>query len=64
MSIFSEYIGLQFGRADIILELIVDMVDSKIVQIAYHANDPNVGLANEKDLRGFKLFLTDIGESI
>ena len=48
-------------RADTILELIADMVDSKIVQIAYHANDPNVGLANAKDLRRFKLFLTDTG---
>lgn len=37
------------------------MVDSKIVQIAYNANDPNVGLANAKDLRRFKLFLTDTG---
>ena len=48
-------------RANTILELIADMVDSKIVQIAYHANDPNVGLANAKDLRRFKLFLTDTG---
>ena len=48
-------------RADTILELIADMVDSRTVQIAYHANDPNVGLANAKDLRRFKLFLTDTG---
>lgn len=40
-------------RADSVLELIADMVDSKIVQIAYHANDPNVGLANAKDLRHY-----------
>ena len=43
-------------RAETILEL-----DSKTVQIAYHANDPNVGLANAKDLRRFKLFLADTG---
>ena len=43
------------------LELILDMVDSRTVQIAYHANDPNVGLANAKDLRRFKLFLADTG---
>lgn len=48
-------------RADTILELIADMVDSKTVQIAYHANDPDVGLANAKDLRRFKLFLADTG---
>lgn len=48
-------------RADTILELIADMVDSGTVQIAYHANDPNVGLANAKDIRRFKLFLADTG---
>lgn len=48
-------------RADTVLELIADMVDSRTVQIAYHANDPNVGLANVKDLRKFKLFLADTG---
>ena len=48
-------------RAETVLELIADMVDSKTVQIAYHANDPNVGMANAKDLRRFKLFLADTG---
>ena len=48
-------------RADTVLELIADMVDSKTVQIAYHANDPNVGFANAKDIRRFKLFLADTG---
>lgn len=48
-------------RAETVLELIADMVDSKTVQIAYHANDPNVGLANVKDLKRFKLFLADTG---
>lgn len=48
-------------RADTVLELIADMIDSKTVLVAYHANDPNVGLANAKDLRRFKLFLADTG---
>lgn len=48
-------------RAEHILELIADMADSKTVQVAYHANDPNVGLANAKDIRRFKLFLADTG---
>lgn len=52
---------LQGERAEQILEFIADMVDSKTVYIAYHANDPNVGLANAKDLRRFKLFLADTG---
>ena len=52
---------LEGERADQILELLADMADSKTVQIAYHANDPNIGLANAKDLRRFKLFLSDTG---
>lgn len=31
------------------------------VILAYHANDPNVGMAYAKDLRRFKLFLADTG---
>lgn len=37
------------------------MVDSKTVLAAYHANDPNAGMANHKDLEKFKLFLADTG---
>ncbi len=48
-------------RADTILELVANMVDSKTVHIAYHANDPNVGMSFAKDLRRFKLFLADTG---
>lgn len=48
-------------RADDLLELIAEMKDSKIVLVAYHANDPNVGLANNKDLSRFKRFICDTG---
>lgn len=48
-------------RADDLLELIAEMKDSKIVLVAYHANNPNVGLANNKDLSRFKLFICDTG---
>lgn len=48
-------------RAETILELLADMIDSKTVQVAYHANDPNVGFGNAKDIRRFKLFLADTG---
>lgn len=48
-------------RADGLLELIAEMKDSKTVLVAYHANDPNVGLANNKDLSKFKLFVCDTG---
>lgn len=48
-------------RAEGLLELISEMKDSKTVLVSYHANDPNVGLANSKDLTKFKLFLCDTG---
>lgn len=48
-------------RADSLLELIAEMKDSKTVLVSYHANDPNVGLSNNKDLSKFKLFICDTG---
>ncbi len=48
-------------RAEGLLELIAEMKDSKTVLVSYHANDPNVGLANNKDLSKFKLFICDTG---
>ena len=48
-------------RAEGLLELIAEMKDSKTVLVSYHANDPNVGLANNKDLTKFKLFICDTG---
>lgn len=49
------------SRAGQVLELIAEMVDSGIVKIAYHANDPSVGFAMHKDLDVFKLYLCDTG---
>lgn len=46
------------GRAE---ELIADMVDSMTVNIAYHADDPNVGMALNKDTQRYKLYLSDTG---
>lgn len=48
-------------RAESLLELIAEMKDSKTVLVSYHANDPNVGLSNNKDLSKFKLFICDTG---
>lgn len=48
-------------RADTILELIAELKDSKTVLVSYHANDPNAGMATNKDLSKFKLFLCDTG---
>ena len=49
---------LNHQRADdSILRLIAELKDSKTVLAAYHANDPNSGMANSRDLSKFKLFL-------
>ena len=48
-------------RAENILESIAELKDSKTVLVSYHANDPNAGMATNKDLSKFKLFLCDTG---
>ena len=40
---------------------IAEMVDSQVVTIAYHANDPNVGLGMNRNNSYYKLFLADTG---
>ena len=52
---------LEGDRAEKILELIAELNDSKTVLVSYHANDPNIGMSNNKDLRKFKLFICDTG---
>lgn len=52
---------LEGERADGILELVAELKDSKTVLVSYHANDPNPGMSNNKDLGKFKLFLCDTG---
>lgn len=52
---------LRNERADSILELIAELKDSKTVNVAYHADDPNTGMSNHKNLGKFKLFLADTG---
>ncbi|MDD3403327.1 MAG: AAA family ATPase [Hespellia sp.] len=44
-----------------ILELIAELKDSRTVLVSYHANDPNIGMSNAKDISRFKLFLSDTG---
>ena len=48
-------------RSKQIYRLIPDMLSSYTVNIAYHANNPGVGMALEKDTERFKLFTSDIG---
>ncbi len=45
-----------------ILRLISELKDSKVVSVAYHANNPDVGLSAYKDLRNrYKLYMADTG---
>ena len=48
-------------RAEQVRELIPDMLSSFTVNIAYHANNSDVGMALEKDIGRYKLFTSDIG---
>lgn len=47
--------------SDRILEYIAELKDSKTILVSYHANDPNSGMSNAKNLSKFKLFLCDTG---
>lgn len=49
------------ANTNTILELIAELRDSKTVLVSYHANNPDVGMSNSKDLGRFKLFLCDTG---
>ena len=53
--------ALESKRTERIDEVIADMEDSQVVGLAYHANDPNVGLGLTKDLNRYKMFLVDTG---
>lgn len=52
---------LENDRAGNMLEKINKLVDSKTVNIAYHANKPEAGLAQYIDPQKFKLFVCDTG---
>ena len=48
-------------RAEQVANLIPDMLSSYTVNIAYHANNPSVGMSLEKDPGRYKLFTSDVG---
>lgn len=48
-------------RSDQVRELVPDILSSYTVNIAYHANNPGVGMALEKDAGRYKLFTSDVG---
>ena len=50
--------GIKSGQMK---ELVPDMLSSYTVLIAYHANNPSVGMSLEKDAGRYKLFTSDVG---
>ena len=48
-------------RAEQVDNLIFLMQDSKTVNVAYHADDPNVGMSLTSDQSAYKMFLCDTG---
>lgn len=60
----SRYV-LSLARKDLrskqVFELLQDMLSSYTVNIAYHANNPDVGMSLEKDIDCYKLFISDTG---
>ena len=48
-------------RSEQIYRVLPDMLSSYTVNIAYHSNNPGVGMSLEKDPKRFKLFVSDIG---
>lgn len=49
------------ARSEKVRQLIPDMLSSYTVNIAYHSNNPNVGMSLEKDTKRYKLFTSDVG---
>lgn len=49
------------GKPDRASSIIKALEDSMTVNIAYHANDPNIGLALAKDSGKFKMYVGDTG---
>ncbi len=52
---------IENGRNDRVGEIIADMQDSMTISLAYHADDPSAGLSLHKDLKRYKMFLSDTG---
>ena len=48
-------------KPDSLDTIIGDMEDSKCVMLAYHANDPNIGMGLSKHMERYKMFVSDTG---
>lgn len=58
---YQVYAATEGVRIDRLREQIYDMQDSMVVNLAYHANDPNVGMAFHRSSDRFKMYLCDTG---
>lgn len=58
---YQVYSATEGSRIDRLREQIYDMHDSMVVNIAYHANDPNVGMALHRLSDRFKMYVCDTG---
>lgn len=52
---------LKKQNAERVSSVVADMVDSMVINLSFHANDPNVGLGMSKDLYRYKMFVGDTG---
>jgi len=48
-------------KNDRVLKTVAEMKDSLTVNVAYHSNDPSVGLALHEDISKYKMFMSDTG---
>lgn len=58
---YKVYSATEGMRQERVEEKLYDMKDSMVVNIAYHANDPNVGMALHRASDRFKMFICDTG---
>ena len=49
------------SRSSKLSEILAALRESMTVNMAYHVNDPNTGMAQNKDLNRYKMFLADTG---
>jgi len=52
---------LKSSRAEDVMKLVSEMENSKTILVSHHISDPNIGLAANKSLEQFKLFVCDTG---
>ena len=52
---------LENQNAERVSSVVANMADSMVINLSYHANDPNVGLGMSKDLYRYKMFVGDTG---